>query len=108
MDKAREMQLQHFSQSLQQAVRARDWQQLARVDAELAQALRRWPALAGWSAAERAALQALKTSHGEARAQCEAELDKLEQALTQMREGRGRWQAYAESANWQDDKEARA
>lgn len=107
MDK-REMQIQQLTQGLQQASRTRDWQLLARVDAELAQALRRWPALASWSAAERSSLQALQTTHAQARELCEAELSKLDQALVQMREGRSRWQAYAESNNWQNEEEGRA
>lgn len=106
MDK--QMQIQKLTQGLQQASRTRDWQLLARVDAELAQSLRRWPDLASWNAAERSSLQTLKNTHAQARELCEAELGKLDQALVQMREGRGRWQAYAESNNWQNEEEGRA
>lgn len=95
--------LQQLAQGLQQAGRARDWVQLARVDAELARALPRWSTPAAWGAAERSALQDLRQAHAQAQQLCAAELQDLDQALAQMREGRGRWQAYAESNNWQDE-----
>lgn len=99
MDK--QSRLLALSQGLEHASRSRDWPALARADAELASALRQWPSLAGWSAAEREALQALQRSHAQARAHCEAELKALGDTLKDMREGRDRWQAYAQSTHWQ-------
>jgi len=100
MDK--QSRLLALGQGLERASRSRDWPALARADAELASALRQWPSLAGWSAAERVALQTLQHSHADARAQCEAELKTLGDTLKEMREGRDRWQAYAQSTHWQE------
>jgi hypothetical protein len=101
MDK--QAQLLSLGQGLERASRGRDWAALARVDAELAGALRQWPSLAGWSAAEREALKTLRRLHAQAREHCEAELQALGATLKDMREGRDRWQAYAQSTHWQDE-----
>lgn len=106
MDK--QLQIGRFSRGMQQASGARDWLALTRLDGELATALQQWPALSAWSAPERAALQQLQQVHAQVRLQCAAELQNLSQTLEQMREGRGRWQAYAESANWQEEEESQA
>ncbi|MFT7723728.1 MAG: hypothetical protein QM788_13020 [Roseateles sp.] len=86
------MQLQRLAQALGDAGRRRDWRALQRLDLELGAALR------GWTPAgepERQALQALGEAHAEARRCCRDEMQSLEETLSQMREGRERWRAYA-------------
>jgi len=100
------LQLQGLAQGLERASRSRDWAALARADADLVAALRQWPSLAGWSADERAALEQLRGQHAQARAHCEAELSALSATLQNMRQGRERWQAYAQSNNWQEQGDA--
>lgn len=104
MDKTQ--QLQGLAQGLERASHSRDWAALARADADLVAALRQWPSLAGWSADERAALEQLRRQHALARAHCEAELRALSATLQDMRQGRERWQAYAQSNNWQEQGDA--
>lgn len=96
------MQLARISQDLQKACHARDWQALGRVDRELASALAQWPALSQWSTAERGQLDQLRQIHTQARQQCAGELQQLTDTLGRMRQGRSRWQAYAESAGWRE------
>lgn len=93
-------QLRLWAQGLREASRNRDWQAVARLDAELAAALRQWPSLAGWNPAERQALDLLKQVHTQVREFCAAEMRNLGETLELMRQGRDRWQAYAESTGW--------
>ena len=103
MDK--QMQIARFSRGLQQAAGTRDWQALTRLDRELAELLRQWPALQDWSAAERSALEGLQQIHAQTQQRCSAELQQVAATLEQMRAGRGRWHAYAESTTWHEDGE---
>jgi hypothetical protein len=103
MDK--QAQMLAIAQRLQHAGRRRDWQELARVDAELAAQARRWrDEGAVLSADEQRALQRLSQTHGDVSAQCRAELQQLEQTLAQVGAEQGRWQAYAQSSNWEDSR----
>ncbi|MBA4341894.1 MAG: hypothetical protein C0423_07050 [Methylibium sp.] len=97
------LQLQQLARELRQAELASDWPRLGLADAELARHAAHWLPAAQWSAAERAALQVLTQAHAQASRACEATLARVDQALIQMREGRGRWLAYAESNEWQDE-----
>ena len=104
MDK--QTQMQAIAQRLQHASSRRDWQALTRIDAELATLARRWgeQGVETFSAAEQRALAQLRQAHRDASAQCGAELRTLEQTLEQIRSQRGRWQAYAQSNNWEDSR----
>jgi hypothetical protein len=104
MDKA--TLLQQFSRELDGACRARDWAQLAAIDARLGSALRRWPTGTPWTDTERRALDALQRSHARAREFCAAELQQLDASLAQMRAGRDRWSAYAASNGWDQESAA--
>ncbi len=107
MDKQRTVpssqQLQQLAQELWLASHEGDWPRLARADAELGRQAARWQPAVRWGAAERQALQQLKASHAQASQKCAAALSQIDQALVQMREGRSRWMAYAESNEWQDE-----
>lgn len=92
------IRMRQLAQGLREAGRNRDWQAIARLDAELAALLRSSPTL--WSAAERQALDQLEHAHTQVRQSCATELARLEQTMTQMRSGRERWQAYAQSTQW--------
>jgi len=98
----RHQQLLALSARLGQAGGEQDWLALARIDRELAGQLAAWQGGAAWTAAERQALDGLRLQHGQASALVHAELARLGQLLQQLTENRGRWTAYAESADWEE------
>ena len=93
MDKA--MQVMRLAQGLRQAGRHGDWRALQRLDASVADVLAAWAPGAVRSELERQSLKALVEAHAEARQLCDAALQTVSQTLSQMREGRERWRAYA-------------
>lgn len=95
--------LQQLARELRQAQLEGDWPRLGHVDAELARQAAGWLPVAHWGVAERDALHALKLAHAQAAQTCHATLARIDQALVQMRDGRSRWMAYAESNQWQDE-----
>jgi hypothetical protein len=97
--------LQMLGERLREACAGRNWQALARSDAELAQLLQ---GLDGsrLSPGERAALQQLQRQHALVRAECERELARVGQILSQMQAQRSGWQAYAESHSWTQEASA--
>lgn len=97
------LQLQQLAQELRLAELLEDWPRLGRADAELARLAAGWQPVQRWNAAEREAWLALQQVHAQARSKCAATLAQIDRALIQMREGRGRWMAYAESNEWQDE-----
>jgi len=97
------LQLQLLGKELQLAGRAGDWLRLGRADAELVRLAAHWAPPEQWGVDERSALQALKQAHAQASQNCAAMLTLLDETLIQMREGRSRWLAYAESHGWQDE-----
>ncbi|MDN3921567.1 hypothetical protein [Roseateles violae] len=101
MDK--QAQMLGLAQRLQHASSRRDWQALGRIDAELAAQARQWEGQS-FSAGELRALAQLRQAHGDASAQCRAELKGLEQTLEQINSRQGRWQAYSQSNNWEDSR----
>lgn len=82
-----------------------DWPRLASVDAALADQAARWAPRAQWGVAERAALDTLRLAHEAARHACAASIARLDRTLLQMREGRSRWLAYAESGAWLEEEQ---
>jgi hypothetical protein len=103
MDK--QAQMLSIAQRLQHAAGRRDWQTLGRIDAELAVQARAWRDEAvGFSAAEQHALKQLSQAHGDVSAQCRSELQAVEQNLAQLVSEQGRWQAYAQSSDWEDSR----
>lgn len=93
MDKA--MQLLRMAQGLRQAGRHRDWRALQRLDLDLAAALGGWVPPVAPTELERQALQAIGEAHAEARQLCREEMQSLGQTLSQMRDSREGWRAYA-------------
>ena len=84
---------------LREAARARNWSALMRLDAEVAALLR------GFSReqcrpTELAAWMQLRTAHENALQDCQREVERLDQALVQMRRHREGWQAYAATQDW--------
>jgi hypothetical protein len=102
MDK--QAQMLGFAQRLQHAGSRRDWQALGRIDDELAAQASAWREAGAFSAAEQRALVQLRQAHRDASAQCRGELQSLEQTLAQISSQQGRWQAYAQSSNWEDSR----
>lgn len=84
-----------LARRLRRAMRAADWSALAALDREVAQALRSTPRLL--PSQERAALADLQRAHREARERCAQEAARLDTALSQMRQHRDGWMAYAMS-----------
>lgn len=101
----RQAQMQRYAVGLRNASRQGDWQALTRLDTELARHLRQW-AQAPLSGDERSGLQSLGEALRQARQVCADEQLQLGQTLERLREGRDRWTAYAESADWIDSNES--
>lgn len=99
MDKVATTRLQMLGERLREACAARNWPALARGDAELAQLLRSLDP-ARLMPGERAALVQLQRLHAQVRQECQRELERVGQLLTQMQMQRPAWQAYAESQDW--------
>lgn len=80
-----------------------DWHALAALDRELAAWL---PKLSSrqWTAAEHAALAQLRLAHGTARERCEKEAARVGTQLTQMRERKDGWMAYAMSRELEEER----
>ncbi|OWQ93141.1 hypothetical protein CDN99_01170 [Roseateles aquatilis] len=91
--------LQMLGERLRDACATRNWTALTRADAELAQLLGALDG-AALSPGERGALQRLRALHEQVRGECQRELDRVGEALAQMRQQRQGWSAYAQSHDW--------
>ncbi|KAF7599966.1 MAG: hypothetical protein CGU28_06610 [Candidatus Dactylopiibacterium carminicum] len=87
--------LRELAQRLGQATVREDWETVARLDAEVAVALRRLPPAAPPSAGEQQALGYLRRVHAEALSRCRRETVRLDARLADMRDRREAWTAYA-------------
>ncbi|PZN28366.1 MAG: hypothetical protein DIU71_16105 [Proteobacteria bacterium] len=93
MDSAR--RLARFAERFAADSAQGDWQSVRRLDRELAALLRRLAAKQPLSAAERAALNALRAAHETARARCARATTQLGDKLSHMRTHKDGWMAYA-------------
>jgi len=85
--------LQALARRLAHAATSGDWETLVRVDTEVAASL---ACVDGpWSAAERVALDELRTAHEEALRRCFEEAARLEQCMSELGRNREGWMAYA-------------
>jgi len=89
----RRARLNDLARRLRRAASAADWSALGAIDRELAHVLRWTPPT--WSSPERAALEAVRRAHGEARELCAHETARVDKVLSQMRRHRDGWMAYA-------------
>lgn len=101
---ARTLQLSHFTQRLKEAALARDWHALAAADHEIAQALPGLALLGEWTLTELRAFEALRAAHEQARAQCAAAAESLNEQMADLRALKDGWLAYAMHAELQDPK----
>jgi len=93
--RARQARLQAMGDALQAAAASADWDRLGAHAAALAPALRTLAAQGPWNAAERTALQRLRSLHDEAAADVAAQLSALGTRLDEMRINKDGWLAYA-------------
>lgn len=89
-------QLAKLSRQLERAAAESDWSALGALDRELA-GLLRTTASRQWTPKERSALEALHRAHTLAREHCERETTRMDGVLSQMREHKDGWMAYAMS-----------
>jgi len=101
--------LQSLTQRLRDAGRAGDWNALARLDGELALLLRavqvariRGPLSEGL----RTVLAQLQQCHEEQTQRCAQALSQLQGVMWRMSDGRSRWEAYAQSESWHEERVA--
>lgn len=87
--------LNALTAALAAAGNARDWVALDRAVGALAAQLQVLAASGPWSAAEKQALQALRSQHDQAATLCAAELDVLEAQMTYMHTNKAGFTAYA-------------
>ncbi|MCH7345276.1 IS110 family transposase [Pelomonas sp. CA6] len=101
MDKSTPLtpRLQMLGERLREAAAARNWQALARSDAELAQLLSGLNPVR-LSPGERGALRQLERLHLQLRQDCARESERIAGVLAQMQMQRPAWNAYAESQSW--------
>jgi len=93
--RARQARLQAMGDALRAAAASADWDRLGALAAALAPALRTLAAQGPWNAAERTALQRLRSLHDEAAAGVDAQLAALGTRLDGMRANKDGWLAYA-------------
>lgn len=92
---ARQQQLLRLAQQVAAATAAADWKALAALNTLMASALPAMAAQGAWTAAERAALAALRQQHGAAVKQVRAASSELGKHLEQMNTHKEGWLAYA-------------
>jgi len=90
-----------LARRLEQASAQRDWAALGRADAELVAQLPSWGDPGGWTAFERRALDVLRRVQEQAAERCRAEARGMGERIAEIMSARGRWQAYAQSSNWE-------
>jgi hypothetical protein len=91
----RETRLLALGDALQAAVVAADWERLRELAMALAPALHTLAARGPWNAAERAALQRLRSLHDGAAAEVAAATAALRARLDQAQANKDGWRAYA-------------
>lgn len=90
-------QLSDVTRRLRNAAQAADWSAVGAIDREIAHLLR-WMQRTE-STEERAALEELRKAHADARARCDREAARIDEALVHMRTHRDGWMAYAMSGS---------
>lgn len=92
---ARRARLLAMGDALQAAASGADWDRLAALATALMPALRALAAHGPWNAAERAALQRLRSLHDEAAAGVAAQVNDIGARLDTLRANKDGWLAYA-------------
>ena len=91
----RQRTLLQMAQKMSAAIAAEDWKTLAALNTLMATALPQMAAQGQWSAAERAALSALRQMHNEAVKRCDLTTRDLGRRLQEMQANKEGWLAYA-------------
>jgi hypothetical protein len=84
-----------MAQKMSAAIAAEDWNTLAAMNTLMTSTLPRMAEQGPWSAAERAALSALRQIHNEAVKRCNRATEDLGQRLNAMQSNQEGWLAYA-------------
>jgi len=100
----RQVPLLRMARRLAAAAADKDWDTLGRIDRELAATLPQLAARGAWSTAEQRALDELQRAHDAARADCVRETAEAGRRLSQMRESKEGWMAYAMNEEWQESR----
>lgn len=96
----REKVLLDLARQLDRAASESDWDELARVDNEMALRLAREAGQhSSWSKEERRALGVLRATHRKALEQCAGELKRVAALLEEMRNNKDGWLAYAQTGD---------
>ena len=98
----RQAQLLSMAYRLSHAAVGQDWDELARVDSELAELLPRLARHSEWSPVEQHALQGLRDAHREALACCVRESVQLDARIADMCAHKDAWVAYTLNTDWQE------
>jgi hypothetical protein len=91
----RQRTLLQMAQKMSAAIASGDWKMLAAINTLMATALPQMAAQGPWSAAERAALSALRQMHDEAVKRCDLATQDLGRRLHDMQANKEGWLAYA-------------
>lgn len=91
----RQKTLLQMAQKISAAIASQDWKALAAINTLMAGALPQLAAQGRWSAAERAALAALRQIHEQAVQRCDQATAELGQRLNEMQLNKEGWIAYA-------------
>ncbi len=94
--------LNDMAYRLSQAAVERDWDELARADAELAVLLPRLSGRGRWSELEQLALSELRKAHHAALECCLEASTELDARLADLCANKEAWQAYSMNADWQE------
>jgi len=87
-------QVSQLAQQLTATVQAGDWDALRALDTAMVALLSR-PRTSPWNGRESAALQELRSAHQNAREHCAMAVEDMTQRLSQMRQNKDGWIAYA-------------
>jgi hypothetical protein len=88
-------QLMSIARNLMKASERGDWTLLQSVDRQLAELLTRRTEWGQWSQQEMMALAAVQRAHEQARERCVTETEAMRKRLSQIREQKTGWLAYA-------------
>ena len=98
----RQRTLLQMAQKMSAAIASEDWKMLAAINTLMGSTLPQMAAQGPWSAAERAALSALRQMHNEAVKRCNTATEELGRRLQEMQTNQEGWMAYALHSDYTD------